>query len=373
MASRIGDASVESAPRPGYNQGLLRAMTEKREGHVGSSRRAKQAIILIACLAAAVVSAESTDASPRVLQVVQPQSGDRDPELQEILTRFLRIELVRAGLSPLAPEAGKPVQGAASYGRLVREHRAPFALIATYVRQGQQVDLQLEWFDASTASVSATENTDRSDRPRARRCRGLGSATASRPHRRQARSGRCARPPRSPTAALRCRRCWRAPSVPGSFYRFETSIALSAVLVNGYASDYFKYGFMPSAYAGYRFRVAGGALALGVSTGYSLFTIEDDLDEVGVQAAPIGIETRYEIGGGAAPGLPQARGGTSSPAVRARRRRRGSPKWCPAASRASASAFLWAVSLGSASKRATLSTWKRTTRSWASRPRSEAT
>lgn len=259
----------------------------------------------LACLLVTAASVAAADSAPRVLQIVQPRTGERDSELQEILARFLGIELERAGLLPVTVDERKPVAGADRYAALAREQNARFVLIATYVRRGQQVDLDLQWFDPDSARVAATEQRSAPinlelDGVVAAAAQDLLERTGARRQRTAAiepPAGIQQAGPAEQPAALPPAIGPAGATPPERFRPFESAVAVSAVLTTGHASDYFKYGFMPSAFAGYRLRMARAALALGVSAGYSLFLTEDAIEKTSIETVPIGAEARYEYGG----------------------------------------------------------------------------
>ncbi len=292
---------MAGAAEPRYILGLLKAMTSKRENraHSPGASALPPRCLLAALLCLLAAFAAAADAAPRVLQIVQPQAGERDLELQEILTRFLRIELERAGLLPIPSDQDKPIAGARRLAALAAEQKARFVLIATYLRSGQDVELELQWLDPDSSRVAATEQRTAPinlelDGVVASAARVLLDRTGARRERVEVveKPQTVERPVPLPPAISAA-----GVAPPEPFRPFESTIAFSAVLTTGFASDYFKYGFMPSAFAGYRVRVPRAALALGLSAGYNSFVTEDAVEETGIETVPIGAEARYEYGG----------------------------------------------------------------------------
>ncbi len=273
--------------------------------------RSKKVAALIAALllgaTASVVAAD--DPAARVVQVVGPQRGDQDTQLQEILTSFLSIEVERAGLSPVRPEDGQAaVTGApAALSALAARQQARYVLVASYLRRGQQVFLDLRWFDSSSATVVANEQRVAAidlDLDTA-----LGSAAKALLDASGARRSRVLPSPDTVGAASAQAAPPASAQIPAaiaqapagrqeSFTRFISSLSLSGVLVTGFASDYFKYGLMPSFFVGYRVALGAGVLAAGAGAGYGLFLTQGDLADIEIEAIPVSAGVRYELGGG---------------------------------------------------------------------------
>ncbi len=271
--------------------------------------RWKNVAALVAALllgaAASVVAAD--DPASRVVQVVGPQRGDQDSQLQEILTSFLSIEVERAGLSPVRSEGGQAaVTGTpAALSALAARQQARYVLVASYLRRGQQVFLDLRWFDSSSATVVANEqrvvaidlDLDNAlgsaakallDASGARRSRVLPSpaAVAAAPVQ-AAPPGTAQFPPA----------IGPAPRRQEPFTRFMSSLSFCGVLVTGYASDYFKYGLMPSFFVGYRMALGAGVVSAGAGVGYGRFFTQGDFADLEIEAIPIGAGVRYELTG----------------------------------------------------------------------------
>jgi hypothetical protein len=270
------------------------------------TKRSKTAAALVATLLLAVATAAGAadDPAGRVLQVVGPQSGDQDPQLQEILTSFLSIEIERAGLFPVRPEgAHAPVTGTpAALVALAAGERARYVLIASYLRRGRQIFLDLRWFDGASATVVAQEQRVAAidlDLDTA-----LGSAAQALLDASGARRDRVTPPPvaaapaqaSSPAATLMPPSIAQAPARQEPFARFVSALNVSGVLVTGYAADYFKYGLMPSFFVGYRVPVGGSVLSAGAGAGYARFLTQGDLADVEIEAIPIAAGARYEVG-----------------------------------------------------------------------------
>jgi hypothetical protein len=238
--------------------------------------------LLVVAIGAPAEAQDNVDQT-RVLGAVAPENGVPDPEVQELFSQFLTIELTRAGLTAIEARTTET-------GRLLaqaRREQATYAIAGMYARSGADVTVRFSWYDVATETLSAeatrTGQFDLDfDRLIGEAVDEILTTTGARRERPEPVL------PVDPSPAVIAAEMGRGLVSDASFTGF---------LVNGQASDYFKVGIMPSVFAGYGFPLGGARLVAGLSVGYAQFFTQAELEDTRVRVIPLGAELRYELRG----------------------------------------------------------------------------
>jgi hypothetical protein len=284
--------------------------------------RTKSGLYIVAflALAAAVCPPAHAQAAPRkttVLAIVASAPG-ADPSLREILQAIVRVQLARRKLTCVVGETTEP-QTAESIRAMARKQHASYALVATYRTAGEQVELHFELRDAADGSslssaslegridlvlddiVSVLLDRLLADRvlrtdpagPEPAGPEPAGTETARASGGRAESSAQASAAAALPDVGAPSARPAQPAKSAGRWRYLAFSAGAAPLLMAGPATDFSKIGVLGTSEVAVRIPAGGGALAIGVLSGFGRLRAKGVVTEAEIYLIPLGLDARY--------------------------------------------------------------------------------
>jgi hypothetical protein len=243
---------------------------------------------------------------PLVLEVTRATTQEANPLFQRVIEEAVTLEMERTGLRVIshreileASEISDPIDPI----ELGRKVEAEFVLSSTYAVTDGTIEIGFSWFDLGENRRRPTVyRTSRMDLALDRIIRGAVTEILEAEKERIA--GLVREVEQEAATGEETSAKLEGPNQEETSMelqkRFEVSVGFSPFIATGDVSAYFKFGFMPLLYGGYRIPLQNGILAIGLMAGINIFQAEGLIASSQNLLIPVGPELRYTFSQGGA-------------------------------------------------------------------------